>query len=293
MNAIGNDFRPPVTGGAPSEPPSQELGEEDFLKLLMTQIGNQDPLNPMETEQFMNQITAMNSLQQQIASNARLDDLVLAMSALNNETAVNLVGKTVVVEGDTFPHTQGEAEDITFELSQAAETVQIDLVDANGTVVANIEKTDMKAGENTVSWDGLDTDGNLRRDGDLTIRITAKDSDEELIPTRTFVSGTVDELRFDGGFPQVVVGGQVFQLASITRVLGGDVPSRFDGSSAVGTDDEDDGSAADAAAAAAADPDVIAAAEAAADDAAAAAAEDGRPLTSAQRAAVARVYRGL
>lgn len=227
MNTInGSDYMPPVQGGPPTEAPSQDLGEQEFLKLLMTQISNQDPLNPMETEQFMNQITAMNSLQQQISANARLDDLVMAMGALNNETAVNLVGKTVVVEGNSFPHEAGETEALSFSLPKEAATATITVTDGNGKVVAVLQPEDLPAGEQTMSWDGLDeTTGNPVPEGTYSFRIAAKDADENPIAVKTFVQGVVDELRFDTGSPEVVVGGQVFQLAAITRVIGGAGPA--------------------------------------------------------------------
>lgn len=223
MNTInGSDYMPPVQGGPPTEAPSQDLGEQEFLKLLMTQISNQDPLNPMETEQFMNQITAMNSLQQQISANARLDDLVMAMGALNNETAVNLVGKTVVVEGNSFPHEAGETESLSFFLPKEAATATITVTDGNGKVVAVLQPEGLPAGEQSMSWDGLDeTTGNPVPEGTYSFRIAAKDADEKPIEVKTFVQGVVDELRFDTGSPEVVVGGQVFQLAAITRVIGG------------------------------------------------------------------------
>jgi len=233
MNTInGSDYMPPVQGGPPTDAPSQDLGEEEFLKLLMTQISNQDPLNPMETEQFMNQITSMNSLQQQISANERLDDLVMAMGALNNETAVNLVGKTVVVEGNSFPHEAGEAETLSFFLAEEAATATVTVTDGNGKVVAVLEPTDLPAGEQSLTWDGLDeTTGNPVPDGDYSFRIAAKDADDGHIDVTTFVQGVVDELRFDSGSPEVVVGGQLFQLAAITRVIGAEEPSVSSGQS--------------------------------------------------------------
>jgi flagellar hook assembly protein FlgD len=165
----------------------------------------------------------MNSLQQQIATNERLDDLVLAMGALNNETAVNLVGRSVVVEGDAFPHTAGESDELVFELAAEAATVDITVIDADGKVVDVITREDAKAGEQSVSWDGWDDDIKAPfPEGDYTFRVSAKDADGNPVAARTFVRGLVTELRFDGGTPQVVVGGHPFLLSAIDRVLGGE-----------------------------------------------------------------------
>lgn len=224
MTVINNQFLPPVDGGAPSAPPSRDIGQEEFLQLLMTQMGNQDPLNPMKTDEFMNQITAMNALQQQIATNDRLDELVLGMGALNNASAMNLVGQTVVAVGDTFAH-EGGAEELRFELAEEARSVSVEVLDENGAVVRVISQSELKAGPNTVTWDGRDADGNLRPPGEIRFRVVAKDADGDPVGVTTLVEGVVDELRFDTGAPQVVIGGQVLDLAAITRVIGADEPA--------------------------------------------------------------------
>ncbi len=233
-NIVGNEFRPPVQGGAPSEPPSQELGSDAFLSLLMVQMSNQDPLNPAKTEEFMNQITAMNSLQQQMATNSKLDELVLALGSLNNETAVNLVGRTVVAAGDLVQHAEGDSEQLQFSLPEQAESVTVTVRNEDGEVVAEIERSDMGAGDNSVGWDGrirrpnpahpadltapefLYTDA---PDGTYTFEVEAIGTDGDALPVVTYMTGVVEELRFDAGAPQVVVGGRTLDLAAITRVL--------------------------------------------------------------------------
>lgn len=214
-------YQSPVSSGPPTEAPSRDLGSDDFLNLLMTQLGNQDPLNPMETSQFMDQVTAMNSLQQQMATNDLLNQLVFATGSLNNQAAVNLVGREVVAAGDTFPHESGATEELIFSLADEAASATITVTNESGDVVRVIERVDLKAGEQSATWNGLDAEGNALPDGEYTFTVSAVDEDDVGVASSTYIRGVVDELRFDSGSPLLVIGGQEVALPNILRVIGG------------------------------------------------------------------------
>jgi len=213
-------YKPPVSSGPPSEAPKQELGSDDFLNLLMTQLGNQDPLNPMETDRFMDQITAMNSLQQQMATNDLLGQLVFATGSLNNQAAVNLVGQEVVAAGDTLPHEAGASEELIFSLEDEAAEATFTVTDASGRIVRVMEQTELLAGEQSVTWDGRDNEGNTLPEGEYTFAVSAVDEDGVGVGSSTYIRGTVDELRFDSGSPVLVINGQQVALPHILRVIG-------------------------------------------------------------------------
>ncbi len=214
-------YQSPVSSGPPTSAPSRDLGSDDFLNLLMVQLGNQDPLNPMETSQFMDQVTAMNSLQQQMATNDLLNQLVFATGSLNNQAAVNLVGREVVAAGDTFPHASGDSEKLIFTLEDEAASATITVTNAAGEVVSVINREDLQAGEQNVVWDGRDSEGNVLPAGDYTFSVAAEDADGVGVGSSTYIQGIVDELRFDSGAPVLVIDGQEVALPNILRVLGG------------------------------------------------------------------------
>ncbi len=214
-------YQSPVSSGPPTEAPSRDLGSEDFLNLLMTQLGNQDPLNPMETDQFMDQITAMNSLQQQMNTNDLLGQLVFATGSLNNQAAVNLVGQEVVAAGDTLPHESGASEELIFSLEGEAAEATINVTNSSGDIVRVIERADLQAGEQSVTWDGRDSEGNVLPDGEYSFAVAALDADGEGVTSSTYIRGIVDELRFDSGSPVLVINGQQVALPNILRVIGG------------------------------------------------------------------------
>lgn len=226
-------YKPPVSSGPPTEAPKRDLGSDDFLNLLMTQLGNQDPLNPMETDRFMDQITAMNSLQQQMATNDLLGQLVFATGSLNNQAAVNLVGHEVVAAGDTLQHVSGDSEELVYTLPTEAVDATIEITDDTGRTVRVLTQEELTAGEQTITWDGRDTDGNVLGDGDYTFKVTYRtDPDGEPQSAATYIRGTVDELRFDSGAPVLVINGQQVALPDILRVIGGanDAPNPNDAS---------------------------------------------------------------
>jgi len=211
-----------LPGAAPDaapQAPSQDLGEQEFLQLLMTQLSNQDPLNPMESQQFMEQVASMNQVQQLMDANSRLDALMMGITSLNNQSAVDLVGQEVIARGDTFTHAGGgKGQQLQFELGGEATDVTVTVLDESGASVASIEVHDLKAGDNQVHWDGLNHDGDAAPAGDYTFKVEAKNGDDPVDVT-TYISGVVDELRFDGGIPILMVGAEEVTLDEIVRVL--------------------------------------------------------------------------
>lgn len=197
--------------------PSQEVGEEEFLNLLMTQLSNQDPLNPMDSAKFMEQIAQMNTVKQLMDVNVGIDQMMLGLTSLNNQSAVDLVGKDVVARGNTVVHEAGAtSHDLQYELNGAAEQVTILVKDANGDIVATHDALEPEiAGEHSWTW----TPEATAAEGDYTFEVVATDEDGNPVPATTFVTGTVEELRFDTGVPVLVVNGNEITLDGILRVM--------------------------------------------------------------------------
>jgi len=204
--------------GEPPDPAKKDIGEQEFLKLLMTQLGNQDPLNPMESAEFMDQLTAMNTVEQLMNANERLERLMLGLTSLNNQTSVGLVGKTIVARGDTVQHTKGELTELKFEVAEPVDEASITIKDQTGKVVDVIQLSGVDSGIQTVDWDGLDTEG-LIDSGDYTFEVRAYNEHGDPVEARTYVTGIVDEVRFDNGYPMLVVGGQEVGLEAILRIV--------------------------------------------------------------------------
>ncbi len=213
------NFRPPVETGANAAKAESALGEEDFLSLMMTQMKHQDPLSPMDTNQFMDQITQMNTVKQLMSANEKLDQLTVGITSINNESAVNLVGHEVVAHGDSFLHEAGSSEELVFELGTEAKEAVVTITNESGTVVDTIELGELGAGEHQVTWSGRNAGGGRAPEGNYKYSIDAVDENGQPVGVATFVTGLVEELRFVNGQPMLFIDGQEVGLGAILRVL--------------------------------------------------------------------------
>lgn len=175
------------------------LGKDDFLKLLVTQLQYQDPLNPADSAQFTAQLAQFSSLEQLGNINDNLGGLQLSQTALNNSQAVNFIGKTVTSFGNSMQLTDGISGDLQFKLGADAKAVFMNIYDAAGNYVKTIESGALSAGEQTLNWDGTDQDGNKVYDGAYTFEVSAVDSDDNMVNTTTFTSGRITGVTFKNG----------------------------------------------------------------------------------------------
>jgi flagellar basal-body rod modification protein FlgD len=142
----------------------------DFLSLLTTQLKNQDPTSPMDTNQFTSQLVQFTAVAQQIQTNTTLGQLLTASLAQQLGQASSLIGKDVSVSGGTLPLQNGAAT-VTFQ-TPGAESVQLAVSDANGNVVRSTT-VNATAGANTWTWDGTNSAGTQLADGGYTVAVTA------------------------------------------------------------------------------------------------------------------------
>ncbi len=203
-----------VSDGAPPVEPKNGLDGDGFLTLLMAQLSNQDPTSPVETTEFMQQLTSLNTVQQLVDANKSLESLMTGVTSLNNEGAVNLVGKEVTAVSSTFMHDEGEVETLEFDLPADAK-VSIIVKDASGVPIDTIEVGEMEAGPRTVTWSGD------HPPGEYSFEVKAMDENDERLTVTTYTTGLVEEIRFDAGFPVLVIEGRHVALSDVITVRPG------------------------------------------------------------------------
>ena len=142
----------------------------DFLSLLTTQLKNQDPTAPMDTNQFTSQLVQFTAVAEQISTNATLGQLLTSSLAQQLGQASGLVGKQVTFSGGALPLQDGAAQ-VDFQ-SNGAQPVQVAVTDAEGNVVQS-QTVAASAGANTWSWDGSNAAGRQLPDGAYTVAVTA------------------------------------------------------------------------------------------------------------------------
>jgi len=181
---------------------------DTFLSLLTTQLKNQDPLSPMDANQFTAQIVQMTGVEQQLLTNDLLQKLV-TNTAGGVATAVGLIGKEVRAVTSDAALQGGNAEWI-YKLDSAAADVKVEVLDSTGKVVHAEALADVTAGDHPYSWNGKDALGHKLPDGTYTLRVAAKDASGKEIGGSIFVDGLVTGVeQADGKTLLTINGGKV------------------------------------------------------------------------------------
>lgn len=189
---------------------------DTFLKLLTTQLQHQDPLNPMDSDKFTSQLVAFSGVEQQIATNKSMEKLVSMLGANQSAAAVTFIGKTVQLDGDTVPLQDGTAQ-WRYSLPSDAASVTLTVKNSIGQVVHTADGTGKK-GENTVTWDGRDANGNFLTAGNYTLSIDAKDKSGAKVNATTTITGVVSSVEYADGTNYLVVDGRRIPIDEITKV---------------------------------------------------------------------------
>jgi flagellar basal-body rod modification protein FlgD len=189
---------------------------DTFLTLLTTQLEHQDPLEPMDSSEFTQQLVQFSSVEQAIATNKNLESLIQAQQATQTTNSVGYLGKEIQVSGDTTALSDGSA---TWEyyLPQEAAATAIIVSDINGKVVYS-GTGETAAGEHTFTWDGKDNIGNQLDDGLYSIQVAPVNGEAEAQQAYTFVTGIVDGIDTTGVEPMLIVGDLATSLSQVIRV---------------------------------------------------------------------------
>lgn len=197
---------------------STELGEDTFLRLLTTQMQNQDPLSPMSNEEFVAQLAQFSSLEQLQGISAGIESLALLNNSMNNSQMVNLLGQQVVAMGDTVHYDGGGNLPLHYDASSATSQTHVTIADADGTVVWSGDIGPVEEGENVWTWDGRTSSGAQAPEGEYTFAVEGTDSQGGDIPVDELIVGVVDEMDYSTGTPTPSIDGTTFGVGDILRV---------------------------------------------------------------------------
>lgn len=220
MDAVISSLSSLPTPGAAEAPAKgrNELGKDEFLRLLTTQLTAQDPLSPMDSQAFVAQLAQFASVEQLQGLGTRLDTMLVGQAASNQMGVANLVGKEVTYRTDRVT-IAGDGRPAPFQVSLdgAADDGVAIVADASGRVVRTIPLGAHDAGAFAVPWDGLDDSGQPLPAGSYSLTISAT-KDGEPVGSHASVRGTVSGVTFDSGAPQLVIGGGRVSLADVVEI---------------------------------------------------------------------------
>jgi flagellar basal-body rod modification protein FlgD len=159
VSGVTQDGTTQASQAAPAPVAGKTLGMNDFLKLLVTQLQNQDPLNPLDQNQFLSQTAQFTSVEQLQQINQALADLKTSSSSSGMTQAASLIGKTVTVAGQDFPYDGSNPPVLPFTVQGAAGQVQVQILDGQGNLVRTLNVAAGSSGDYGARWNGQDSSG--------------------------------------------------------------------------------------------------------------------------------------
>lgn len=173
--------------------PENQLGQADFLRLLTTQLQNQDPSDPMDPTQFVTDLTQMSQLEATTKMNESISAMTTSFQSMQTMQAASMIGKNVQVNGGDFSHVEGGESQLVLNLDQPLEDVKVVISDKSG-MVKEISLDDLNSGEEIISWDGTDNNGNVKGSGVYSLTVYGTDEEGEIQMVDTVVGSKVNSV---------------------------------------------------------------------------------------------------
>lgn len=189
---------------------------DTFLKLLTTQLKNQDPLKPMDTNEFTSQLVQFSSVEQAIQTNKNLENLILMQKAAVTSNAASYIGREVSAISDTNNLVDGSAT-WNYALDGTAATTTLNITNSQGVLVFSTNG-ETAQGSHSFAWDGKDKNGNQLPDGTYTLSVKAVDADDNTITPAVGIVGTVSGITLSDDEPYLAINGMLVPLSNILTV---------------------------------------------------------------------------
>ena len=199
------------------------LGKDDFLKLMMAQMKYQDPMNPMDNTAFTAQLAQFSSLEQLSNINTSLTqsinaNLMLATS-VNNTMSATLIGKEAKLSTTTIQKNGKDTATLGYTLPGEAVSATVSIYNESGALVKTIENASTTKGDNKLSWDFSDNQGNTLPDGNYTFSVQAKGSNGVDMSAANFIYGKISGVKFTDAGTKLIVNNSEYLLSDILEIV--------------------------------------------------------------------------
>lgn len=192
--------------------------KNQFLTMLVTQMNNQDPLNPLDNSQLTSQLAQISTVSGLQTMNTTLTQLLQQTAASRAMDSASLIGKTVMVPGSAVSVSGGVPGQIGVDIPSTADSVTVQVLDASGNVVRTIDMKGQTAGVKDVAWDGKNDQGNAVADGDYSFKVAATANGKDVLPV-ALVYGKVQAISGDSSGVLVDLGnGQTASVDDVRRI---------------------------------------------------------------------------
>jgi flagellar basal-body rod modification protein FlgD len=191
-----------------------------FLTILTTELQNQDPTSPLDTNQFTSQLVQFSALEQNLQTNSYLQQLVTAQSQGQVNSALGYLGHTVQATGDSFTldGTSTDTPTLAYSLATTANSAVMNVVNSSGVTVRQIT-VDTGAGANSETFDGKDASGQQLPAGTYSFQVQALDSTGTAIAATTYETGEVTGIDTTDGVVNLHIGSVVVPASNVVQVI--------------------------------------------------------------------------
>lgn len=192
---------------------TNSVGKDEFMKLLLAQLKNQDPLKPMDGTDFAAQLAQFSSLEQLKNLNSTLETQSVNQMTLGYAQSVNMIGKVAVANSGNTVTANGETAELNYNLGKDARSVTISILDKDGKLIKTWDESSKPAGMNSATWDCSGVEK-----GDYTYQVAATDSFGAPVTADTMTTGMVTAVHFRSNQILVTLNGQEVPLSDILKI---------------------------------------------------------------------------
>ncbi len=228
MSDISSILGSQFTGSANSTEGTgkSELGKDDFLKLMITQLKYQDPLNPMESNEYASQLAQFSSLEQLSNLNENVTNSIDAnyylTQSINNTMSATLIGKDVKLTTNAITYNGQDSVDLGYTLPADASELTIKIYDEYGNLVNTVTPDKKTEGDSKLSWDFTDNNGSKVGIGNYTFEVAATSTNGTDMTVDNYLVGTIGGIKFTEEGTMLMIGNVAYSVAQITEIFNPD-----------------------------------------------------------------------
>lgn len=207
--------------------PNDEMGKDAFMRMLLEQMKNQDPTNPLKSHEMGAQLAQFTQLEKLDSIDAGIAKMTEAAQPKHQFDALNLIGK--VVSGDSgkiFRTSTKEDHEVSYQLAADAQKVKVKIKDANQNVIRELDFSNVEKGRQSFEWKGLGDDGREARPGNYTVEIEARGANGNKLAAQTSFEGKVTGVNYTNQGPVLMVGKQTLRLSDVRKIIDPNVQSQ-------------------------------------------------------------------
>jgi len=204
--------------GAAAMKKATGFNKDDFLTLFITQMKNQDPMNPMDSTEFLGQLAQLTQVEQAYNTNANLEKLMKQQDASASLAAVTFIGREIEAQSDTLRYNGTGSTALSFSLPSPIREGAVSIMDLSGKVVKRLALQNLPSGRGEVTWDGTTSGGTPAPTGEYRVTVSGTGADGTSISGIPLVRGVVEAVSLEGTTPLLTVGSLSIPLSDVRSV---------------------------------------------------------------------------